>query len=99
MSTNVINLPLCQGLKLARIAADELAAQGITVYTAEVSKGPEAPVLHVSTLPAGIPFGLRMRYPDARGGTVLVHAAFFEGCRLEWSVVRPARSAKGASHG
>jgi len=93
MAGNVTNMPLCHGLMLARIAADKLAALGITVYTVKIS-GPVLPLLYVSTLPAGIDYGLRSRYPDGRGGTVLIYAALFEGCRLEWTVIRPARGAK-----
>lgn len=93
MTGTITNLPLCHGLTLARIAASKLAELGITVYTAKVS-GPALPLLYVSTLPAGIDYGLRSRYPDGRGGTVLIHAAVFEGCRLEWTVVRPARGDK-----
>lgn len=100
MATNIINLPLCHGLAAARIAAAKLAALGVTVYSAKVS-GAALPLLYVSTLPVGIDFAMRSRYPDGRGGTVLIHAALFEGCRLEWTVVRPARAsdAKVVSHG
>lgn len=93
MAATITNLPLCHGLMLARIAAEKLAAKGITVYTAKI-KGPALPLLYVSTLPAGIDYGLRSRYADGRGGTVLIHAALYEGCRLEWTVVRPARDGK-----
>ena len=100
MANNVINIPVCHGLVLARIAADKLAGLGIEVYTAKVH-GSVSPLLYVSTLPAGINFGLRSRYPDGRGGIVLIYAALFEGCRLEWTVVRPARAAdaKVVGHG
>lgn len=98
MAGNITNLPLCHGLALARVAATKLEALGITVYTAKVS-GPALPLLYVSTLPAGIQFGLRSRYSDGRGGIVMIHAALFEGCRLEWTVVRPARGAKAVAHG
>ncbi len=98
MATNVSNMPLCHGLALARVAASKLAALGITVYSAKVS-GPALPLLYVSTLPAGIEFGQRGRYPDGRGGIVMIHAALYEGCRLEWTVVRPVRGTKAVAHG
>lgn len=98
MAGNVTNLPLCHGLTLARVAADKLAAQGITVYSARV-EGPVLPRLYVSTLPAGIDFVLCGRYPDGRGSTVLIHAALFAGCRLEWRVVRPAHAGKAVANG
>ena len=91
MANNVINMPVCHGLLRARYAASRLAALGVTVYAAKVS-GSAVPLLYVSTLPAGIEFAQRGRYPDGRGGIVLIHAALFEGCRLEWTVVRPARA-------
>ncbi|MGB3393220.1 MAG: hypothetical protein WA956_05730 [Stenotrophomonas sp.] len=93
MVATITNLPLCHGLALARLAAQKLAGQGITVYAAKV-RGPLLPVLYVNTLPAGIDYGLRCRYPDGHGGTVLIHSALYEGCRLEWTVVRPARDGK-----
>ncbi len=92
------NMPLCHGLLRARYAASRLATLGITVYAAKVS-GAALPLLYVSTLPAGIEFAQRGRYPDGRGGIVLIHAALFEGCRLEWTVVRPVRSTKAVAHG
>lgn len=77
------NIAVSSALSVALGAAHQLAELGIEVFAACVT-APHMPTLFVSSLPPGVDYGIKAKYPNSHGGVTFIHAAVWEGVRLEW---------------